>query len=113
MDNRIRKTTWEVRRLSAVEAEVWLHIEVDQATPAMELRGRLHGPRCPGVTTVEVAYPLRSLAQNGNTFTARVLIPEPNLWTERMPFVYEGTVELWEADRCHDRESVSLGLKSA
>lgn len=113
MSGQIRKTTWQVRRLSAVEAEVWLHVEVDRATPASELRGRLHGPRCPDVTTVEVAYTLQPLAQAGNTLTARVVIPEPNLWTEKMPFVYEGAVELWEEGCCHDLATVSLGLKSA
>ena len=113
MNNRICKTTWDVRRLSAVEAEVWLRVEAERVTATTELRGRLHGPRCPGVTTVEVAYSLQPLAGSADSLAARVVIPEPNLWTEKTPFTYEGTVELWEEGQCRDRTEVSLGLKSA
>jgi hypothetical protein len=84
---------------------------VDVVTPATELRGRLMGPRCPGVSTIEIAYPLRPLSAEGNTLTARVLIPEPNLWTEATPFVYEGPVELWQDGQCCDATRVTVGLK--
>lgn len=112
MSNRIRQTVLEVRRLSAVEAEVWIRAEVETVTPTTELRGRLVGPHCPGTATVSVAYPLRPLAASADALTARIVIPEPNLWTEKMPFVYAGTVELWEEGQCRDRAAVSVGLKS-
>lgn len=111
MNNRIRNIAWEVRRLSAVEGEVWLRVEVERVTSTTELCGRLHGPRCPGVTTVEVAYHLQAMVGAANTLIARVVIPEPNLWTDQTPFVYEGAVELWEEGQCRDRAAVSIGLK--
>jgi hypothetical protein len=110
MGNRIRDTSVVVRRLSAVEAEVDVLVNVEAPTPATELRGRLMGPRCPGVTTVELAYPFRPV-QGAAAPTFRVVIPEPNLWTPETPFVYEGTVELWEDGRCCDRAPISIGLK--
>jgi len=112
--NRIRKTSLAVQRLSAVEAEVWVRIEVETPTPTTEVRGKLMGPRCPGVTTVEIAYPFRLVPTTGaaaECFTLRTVICEPNLWTEKTPFVYEGFVELWETDRRCDAAPISVGLK--
>jgi hypothetical protein len=111
MDNHIRKTTVEVKRLSAAEAEVWVTAELDAVTPGTELRGRLVGPRCPGTSTIEVAYPFRpppSTPEAADTQTVRVVIPEPNFWTEQTPFVYEGTIELWQDGRRCDTAAVSV-----
>jgi hypothetical protein len=117
MNNRIRKSTVDVRRLSAAEAEVWVTVEVEELTPGTELRGKLTGPRCPGVTTVEVAYPLRPLRRPAeewaNALLVRVLIPEPNLWTEGTPFVYDGRLELWQDGKCVDMAKLVVGLKQA
>jgi hypothetical protein len=112
---RILQTRVEIRRMSAAEAEVWVVAELDSVTPATELRGKVTGPRCPGVTTVEVAYPFRPTARGGdapaNSLTVRALIPEPNLWTEATPFVYEWLLELWELGRCIDQVRQVVGLK--
>ena len=117
MKNRIRNTTVGIRSLSAAEADVWLIVEVERRTPGTELRGKVTGPRCPGVTTVEVAYPLRPLSYSvespDGTVRARVLIPEPNLWTEKTPFVYEVHLELWQDGEKTDRATLQLGLKQA
>jgi hypothetical protein len=113
MSNRIRKTMIEVRRLSPAEAEVWVCVEVDAVTPTTELRGRLTGPRCPGVTTVEVAYAFRPLTSTDAppSLTVRAVIPEPNLWTEETPFVYDGHIELWQDGEQCDGAAVSVALK--
>ena len=115
--NHIRQTTLEVRRLSAAEAEVWVMAAVDAVTPATELRGKVTGPRCPGVTTIELAYPLRPVptpaSAAANTLVARVIIPEPNLWTQATPFLYEGRLELWQDGGCCDTATVAVGLAQA
>jgi len=115
MKNRIRKTTIEVQRLSAAEAEIRVSAELEELTPGTELRGKLTGPCCPGVTTVEVAYrllPLPRLPEDPpHTLTVRVLIPEPNLWTETTPFVYGGRLELWQDGECADEVRLMVGLK--
>jgi hypothetical protein len=114
VSNRIRGTSVEIRRLSPAEAEVWVTAELDTVTPETELRGRLVGPRCSGITTVEIPYRFNLLqrrdAVSTNALTARVLIPEPNLWTEQTPFVYQGPLELWQdGERC-DVVMLSVGL---
>jgi len=117
MTNRIRKSTAAIRRLSAAEAEVWVTVELEELTGGTELRGKLTGPRCPGVTTVEVAYPLRPLPRpaegSANTLLVQVLIPEPNLWTEATPFVYSGRLELWQDGECADVTNLAVGLKQS
>src|SRR5262249_62180662 len=104
MRNRIRATNVEIRRLSAAEAEVWVIAELEVVNTGTELRVRLVGPHCPGVSTVQVAYPLRPpprAAESPGSLAVRALIPEPNLWTEETPFFYEGPLELWQdGQRC-------------
>jgi hypothetical protein len=115
MSNHIRTTSLQLHRLSPAVAEVWAVVELEEVTPTTELRGKLVGPRCPGVSTIEVAYPFRSLArpisQDPNTLKVQAVIPEPNLWTETTPFIYEGTVELWQQGERQDTARVSIGLK--
>jgi Glycosyl hydrolases family 2 len=88
-----------------------VRIEFDDLPMGVEVRGRLMGPRCPGVSTVEVAYQLRRL---GPEFpdTYQVLIPEPNLWAPEHPFRYEGPVEFWRNGEMVGKMTVSLGLRS-
>jgi hypothetical protein len=105
------------RMLDPVQAELWVRVKVATHTEATEVRGRLAGPRCPGIDTVEVAYPLRSLAgpqeASGNTIIRRVVIPEPNFWTAETPFLYEAVVELWEDGQRIDERRFSYKLRRA
>ena len=78
----------------------------DNLPPDVEVRGRLMGPRCPGVSTVEVAYRLRH--REGPEY--QVMIPEPNLWAPEHPFRYEGPVEFWRHGELVGRVNVSVGL---
>ena len=85
-------------------------------TPTTEVRGRLVGPRCPGVTTIEVAYPLRPFpCQPGGVppLSRRVVIPEPSLWEPQHPFVYRVVVELWEGGQRCDQRQFDYGLRMA
>ena len=81
-----------VRRLDAILAD--LRIEFTGLPVDAEVRGRLMGPRCPGISTVEIAYHLRRLEPS----VYQVLIPEPTLWTPERPYVYEGPVEWFTGD---------------
>jgi len=94
-----------IRALDSTRADVRIFF-VD-LSPEVEVRGRLMGPRCPGVSTIEVAYPLRHV--RGAEY--QVLIPEPNLWAPEHPFRYEGPVEFWRGGEAVGRINVSVGLR--
>jgi glycosyl hydrolase family 2 len=115
MSPRIQKTTVRLHHLTPAEAEVWVTAELNEASSGLELRGRLVGPRCPGATTVEVAYPFRpcpeGVADQPHALAVRAFIPEPSIWTEQTPFVYEGPLELWRDGECQDKVKVTVGLR--
>jgi beta-galactosidase/beta-glucuronidase len=112
--NRIRQVRTEVHRLSAVEAEVWILIETDETSATTEVRGRLVGPRCPGTSTIEVAYPLRPIPhgpENTPKLSRRVNIPDPSLWAPDRPFVYHAVIELWEDGEFSETAEFDYGLR--
>jgi hypothetical protein len=88
--------TVHVQRLDPALAD--LRIEFANLPADVEVGGRLMGPRCAGVSTIEVAYPLRRLAPGAY----QVLIPEPSFWTVDRPYVYEGPASFY-------REGVKVG----
>jgi hypothetical protein len=114
--NRIRHVRTEVQRLSAVEAEVWILIEADETSATTEVRGRIIGPRCPHISTIEVAYPLRPIPHppaNLPLLSQRVNIPDPSLWETGRPFVYHGVIELWQDGELCDTAEFDYGLRMA
>ena len=116
MSNKLRQVNVRVRGLSAAEAELWLLVEAERVTPTTEVRGRLVGPRCPGVTTIEVAYPLRPFPrppEGLSPLSRRAVIPEPSLWEPGQPYVYRAVVELWEGGQECDRAEFDYGLRMA
>ncbi len=117
MENHIRRTEVHNRSLDPVSAEVWITILPQHRTATTEVRGRLMGPRCPYSSTIEVAYPLRPLPFDLKStgiqgLVQRVVIPEASLWEPQCPFLYEGSIELWQDGRCCDRTTLRHGLRS-
>ncbi len=116
MSNKFRRVGARLQRLSAAEAEVWVIVEAEQVGPDTEVRGRLVGPHCPGVSTIEVAYPVRAFPRHPDgvpPLSRRVVIPDPALWEPERPYVYRAVVELWEDGRACDRAEFECGLKMA
>ncbi len=114
MSNKLRRVAARVHRLSAVEAEVWMVVEAERVGPTTEVRGRLVGPHCLGVSTIEVSYPLRPFPRHPDgvpPLSRRVVIPDPGLWEPDRPYVYRAVVELWEDGRACDRAEFEYGLK--
>jgi hypothetical protein len=115
MDNRILRVEVRDHVLTPAAAETHFIVQTEFRTPSTAIRGRLHGPRCHFATTVEVGYPLQNLApanrSTDDRLTARVAIPEPSLWDLESPFLYEGSVELWESDHRCDIARVRHGLR--
>lgn len=87
---RIVSVTVTPVRVSPAAAELLVRVELDGPATGVEVRGRLVGPRQEGVSTVEVAYPLRVAEVSDTTVSLRGVIPEPN----PSPFRYDGWVEV-------------------
>ncbi len=97
-----------VHRLDPTLAE--LHIEFADLPADVEVRGRLMGPRCPGASTIEVAYYLRP--ERGAPSVYAVRIPEPVLWTADRPCVYEGPVEFVRDGQRVGSIRASVGIRA-
>lgn len=114
MTNRIRRLDVVSRLHDLTQPEIWIAAEPDAPSAALDLRGRLMGPRCVYATTVEVAYPLRPFVRRPDDWpelSRRVVIPEASLWEPESPFLYQGPVELWEDGTACDQGIVSHGLR--
>jgi|SRR5262245_8802031 len=113
MSNRIKRVDVQQDRISTLEAELTVRVEIDGSAADVQIRGRVTGPKCTGIETVQVPYPLRPVPSVGSELFARVAIPEPNLWTEERPFVYEGVVELWVSGAKRDSAHFKTAFKMA
>ncbi len=114
MSNRILHVRVHDHSLDPAQAELWISATAEHVAPTTELRGRLMGPRCAYAATVEVAYPFRLLLRRPEglaDLAVRAVIPEPSLWEPACPFVYQGTVELWEDGTRRDQVVVNRGLR--
>jgi hypothetical protein len=96
-----------VARLDATLADLLIHFT--NLTAGVEILGRLVGPRCPGVSTVEVAYPLRPEAPA----VCRAVIPDPVFWTPERPCLYEGPVEFRRDGQLVGTITVTIGIRAA
>jgi hypothetical protein len=114
MRNRLVRCRLAHRTLTPVEAEILVFADAETLTAETNLRGRLVGPMCPYSTTIEVAYPVRQLPQPlpGMPLTRRIVIPEPSFWDPVSPFLYRGSIELWEGEDMHESIPVRTGLRS-
>src|SRR5579883_857477 len=116
MTNRIRQCHWYPRILDPTLGEVAVAVYPQRLASRTQVRGYLTGPRCPYATTIEVAYPWRETSRTYEKegephISARAVIPEPSLWEPQTPFLYEGTVELWDNGKLSDRVAIRLGLR--
>jgi hypothetical protein len=117
MDNRILDLDVRTHRLSPAEAELWVTVTAQHTRPSTEVRGRFVGPKSAVSSTIEVSYPLRQFPRKPEDLPAlamRVVIPEPSFWEPACPFVYDGTIELWQdGRRCDVRQVQGYRLLAA
>lgn len=104
--------TTEVVRLTSAVAELLIHADFETDPGDVTLTGSLMGPRCPGAETIEIAYALKPLPRAAaHRRSARVVIPEPNLWEADSPFTYWGTVETRQGDQSIETRSLEIGVR--
>ena len=109
----IRSLSVEPARVSPAEAVVVVRVELEPGAAAVEVRGRLVGPKCEGVSTVEVAYPLRPEPGGDAGLSLRAVVPEPNLWSPGSPFRYDGRVEVWAGGRRVEVREFAVELRAS
>ncbi len=91
---KIVSTAIEPGRGSVASVEFVIRVNLDGPAAGCEVSGRVVGPRAPGFTTVEVAYPLVPTGVSDNAVSLKCVIPEPSFWTRDVPFAYAWSVEL-------------------
>ncbi len=108
---KISSFTGELTRADSAVAQFLIRVVLDGLAAECEVRGRVVGPQCPGITTVEIAYPLVRVEAGENTIMLKGVIPEPNLWTREAPFVYAVSVEVLVEGRQTDTRACVLALR--
>src|SRR5262245_19804398 len=98
--------------LDPMKAEVRVEVMWEGNSHA-EVRGRGLGPKCPGTTTIEVAYPLHTLVSEPGRYSLAAIIPEPSLWEAATPFHYAVIVELWDNKKMLGRTNKTHELRKA
>jgi glycosyl hydrolase family 2 len=104
-----------VHSINPAKAEMWITVLPHWETPTIELRGKVTGPRNQFASTVEIAYPLRRIPKPPADIpgiTASAIIPDPCLWEPEKPFLYQGSVELWDDGKLQDSVHVQHGLRT-
>jgi beta-galactosidase/beta-glucuronidase len=109
---RIVAMNFEIIRATPAVAEFLVHVELEYAASGCEITGRTLGPRCPHVSTVEVAYPMIRDCVSDKKVMLRCLIPEPNLWMRETPFTYVVTVELRRAGEVVESRRGAVAFRS-
>lgn len=84
----------------------------DPASTGWELRGRLTGPRHAFRETIQIPYPLRPQPRTSEPVRARIVIPDPLMWTPADPYLYAGPIEIWRDGTAVERCEWAAGLST-
>jgi hypothetical protein len=103
---------FEVVRTTPAIAEFVVHVELDRAAGDYEVTGRAVGPKCSGISTVEVPYPLTRIAASDRVVSLRCTIPEPNLWKPDARFTYNVSIGLKANGNLVDSRTSEIALKA-
>jgi hypothetical protein len=109
---RIVALNLEIVRATPAVAEFLAHVELEGSAADCEITGRALGPRCAGVSTVEVAYPMTRVGMSDNTVSLRCAIPEPNLWLPETPFTYVVAIDLRCGGEVVESRSEAVAFRS-
>ena len=101
----------EILHLDPTRAELLFSFDASALDADVEIRAKVVGPRCPGVSTLEVSYPATALENQRGRY--RVTIPEPNIWQPEHPFLYEAIFEFWQSGLRVAKSALPVGLRTS
>ena len=110
---KIDSLDFEIIRATPAVAELLVHVELDVPAVDCEVCGRAVGPRCPGVSTVEVSYPMTTSKVSDTSVSLRCVIPEPNLWTVEVPFTYVVIIDVRQGRDVVETRNGVVALRAA
>jgi hypothetical protein len=93
-------------------AEFVVRVRLEGPAAGCVVGGVVTGPKCPGVTTVELSYPMAVGAVSDTTVSLRCVIPEPNLWTADAPFTYGWSITVEVGGELTDQRVGTIALKT-
>ena len=110
---KIASLHFEIVRATPAVAEFLARVQLDGPAESATVIGSAAGPHCPGISTVEVVYPMTVAEVGANEVSLRCVIPEPNLWTPRAPFEYSVSINLMVGDELADSRNGTIILRGA
>ena len=108
---KIASLTIELIRADSAAAQFLVRVALDGPVAGCEVKGRVVGPLCKEITTVEIAYPLVLTEVSDKIATLKGVIPEPNLWSREAPFVYAVSVDVLVEGRQTSTQKSMLALR--
>ena len=108
---KIVSLNFEIIRATSAVAEFLVRIELDGPAAGCDVTGRVVGPRWKGISTIEVAYPLRVFEMSVTGVSLRGVIPEPNLWKPETPFTYAVILDVKKNGEVLDSRETVLALR--
>ncbi len=90
-----------------------MRVDLDGPASGCDVTGRAVGPNCPGISTVEVVYPMTVTERSDTAVSLRCAIPEPNLWKPEARFTYAVTVTLKVNGELADSRGSVIALRGA
>ena len=109
---KIISLNFEIVRATSAIAEFIVRVELDGPPRDCKVSGRAVGPKCSGISTVEVAYPMSVANASDTAVSLRCVIPEPNLWTPERRFTYEVSAALRVNGDLVDSITIEIAIKS-
>lgn len=110
---KIASLNFEIVRATFAVAEFVVRVNLDGPAEDCAVEGVAMGPKCPGISTVELSYPMTVAEVSDTAVTLRCVILEPNLWSAEAPFRYSWSITVEQEGEPMDRRVGAVMLKTA
>jgi hypothetical protein len=108
---KIVSLNFEILRATPTVAEFVVRVNLDGPAAGCVVEGVAMGPKCPGIATVELSYPMTVAGVSDTAVSLRCVILEPNLWSADAPFRYSWSITAEKEDEPMDQRVGAVLLK--